>query len=199
VLRGNLSTRPFYNERLVSLSLGLVAVVVLALTAFNVSQLVSLSGERSDLRARIARDDSEATRVNAEAAALQRTVSGGTLRILSGSTREANALIDERTFSWTGFFGLIEKTLPVDVRLVAVTPHADKGELRIEMLVVSRGRGDLDTFIDALLETGAFYDVIPKSEQINDDGTRGVALEAGYLPPPAPKASGASGAGERRP
>jgi hypothetical protein len=36
VLRGNLSTRPFYNERLVTLGLALAAVAALALTAFNV-------------------------------------------------------------------------------------------------------------------------------------------------------------------
>ena len=33
MLRTNLSTRPFYNERAVHVALGLVALVVLALTA----------------------------------------------------------------------------------------------------------------------------------------------------------------------
>ena len=35
MLRTNLSTRPFYNERAVHLLLALAAVIVLALTAFR--------------------------------------------------------------------------------------------------------------------------------------------------------------------
>ena len=35
MLRGNLSSRPFYNERLVSLGIGLIAAVAVALTVFN--------------------------------------------------------------------------------------------------------------------------------------------------------------------
>lgn len=42
MLRGNLSTRPFYNERLVTLGLLLAAVVAVALSIFNVSQVLSL-------------------------------------------------------------------------------------------------------------------------------------------------------------
>ena len=43
MLRTNLSTRPFYNERAVPLALAVVAVLVLAATVFNVTRLVALS------------------------------------------------------------------------------------------------------------------------------------------------------------
>ena len=36
----NLSTRPFYNHRLVSVSLGVLSLLVLGLTMFNVVQAV---------------------------------------------------------------------------------------------------------------------------------------------------------------
>lgn len=199
MLRGNLSTRPFYNERLVSFVIALVGIVVLALTAFNLSQLLSLSSQRSELRAKIARDRNEAARISSDAATLDRTVNRGMLQVLAGSTREANALIDERTFSWTVFFGLIEKTLPLDVRLVAVSPRSEKGERRIEMLIVAQGSDDLDTFIDALLDTGAFYDVVPKSKQSNDDGSVGVAIEAGYLAPGAARTASSATGGKGQP
>ena len=39
MLRGNLSTRPFYNERFVTIAMVLIALGALALTAFNVSEL----------------------------------------------------------------------------------------------------------------------------------------------------------------
>jgi len=112
MLRGNLSTRPFYNERLVSLVLGLIAVVALALAAFNLTQILSLSSERSTLRSQIDADTAEAARIRADATAVQQTIDRPTLSALLVSTREANRLIDQRAFSWTLFFHYIQKTLP---------------------------------------------------------------------------------------
>jgi hypothetical protein len=108
MLKGNLSTRPFYNEKVVSLVLGLVALVAIALTVFNTLQLISLTRQRRVLNSHIARDRGEAARITGQADAIKRTVDQSRLLLLAGSTREANGLIDQRTFSWTEFFGLIE-------------------------------------------------------------------------------------------
>ena len=51
MLRTNLSTRPFYNERAVHLVLGLVALVVLALTVVNLVSVVRLSRQNTVLSA----------------------------------------------------------------------------------------------------------------------------------------------------
>ena len=51
---------------------------------------------------------------------------------------EANALIDQRTFSWTEFFNLIESTLPPDVMLSAVRPSFKDGITRVNMFVLGR-------------------------------------------------------------
>ena len=42
-LRTNLATRPFYNERLAAVIVGVLVVVVLAFTLVNIVELVSLS------------------------------------------------------------------------------------------------------------------------------------------------------------
>ena len=60
VLRTNLSTRPFYNERAVHLLLALAAVVVLALTAFNAIRIIALSRQNTELSSLINRDHDEA-------------------------------------------------------------------------------------------------------------------------------------------
>jgi hypothetical protein len=186
MLKGNLSTRPFYNEKLVSLALGAVLLMAVGLTVFNVLQLVSLSRERRVLNAHIARDRGEAARISAQADALQRTVDRRRLQMLAEGTREANSLIDQRTFSWTEFFGLIEKTLPRDVRLIGVSPQVEKGEFKIAMRVVARTPDDLAAFAEGLTGTGTFYDVVPTSTQRNDDDTDTVTIVAGYLPPANP-------------
>ena len=126
MLRGNLATRPFYIERLVSALLVVLALIALALTAYNATRLTALSSRRSPLRAQIAADEAEVNRVRSEAAAIQGTVDRTALQTLAGSTRLANSLITARTFSWTTFFGVIEDTIPMDVRITAVSPEIEK-------------------------------------------------------------------------
>jgi len=57
MIRTNLSTRPFYNERAVMLVLAIAAVLVLVFTVFNASRLVALSRRQGTIGA--AADQSE--------------------------------------------------------------------------------------------------------------------------------------------
>ncbi len=67
VLRTNLSTRPFYNERAVQLLLALAALLVVALTAFNAIRIFSLSRQNTELSSLVNRDRQEAQRLTREA------------------------------------------------------------------------------------------------------------------------------------
>src|SRR4030095_3583117 len=101
--------------------------LVVALTAYNGWKLVTLSGQRSDAKARIERDHAEAARLRAAADAVERNINPRALSMLAGVAREATHLIHQREFSWTAFFGVIERTLPIDVRLTAVAPRVERG------------------------------------------------------------------------
>jgi hypothetical protein len=183
MLRGNLSTRPFYNERLATLAVAIVGVSAVLLSIYNASALMMLSSQRRELQSRISRDQAEAAGIRAEATARQQGVDPGLLARLAASTGEANDLIDQRTFSWTDFFGLIEKTLPVDVRLLMVSPRVERGAFRVAMTVVGRDLSDVSAFVDALRETGKFYDVAPIDQTKRDDGAFNALVEASYLSP----------------
>jgi Tfp pilus assembly protein PilN len=197
MLRGNLSTRPFYNDRIVSLGIAVLAVLVLALTAFNALRIISLSGQRAETDARLAETRGEAAAVRAQTAALRMGVDQAELGGLAAAAQEANALIDRRTFSWTALLGLLEGAMPPDVRLVSVSPRVDKTVLNVSMTIVARNYMDVDAFLDALRDTGAFYDVAPSETQERDDGTYTARVDASYLPA-APAATEAT-AGEARP
>lgn len=185
MLKGNLSTRPFYNDRIVTVAIAAAALLVVVASVINISRLVSLSSERSAVRARLEADASEAARIRAEAEALQGRIDRATLTRLATSAREANQLIDQRTFSWTALLGQLEDTLPPTVRLTAISPRAERGEFRVALAVVARELGDIDTFIEALLQTGGFYDVAPIEQRANDDGTFQAVVQASYLSPRA--------------
>jgi hypothetical protein len=186
MLRGNLATRPFYNERLVALGLVLVGVVAVALSVFNARRLLDLSRQLSALESTIGGEDHQAAVIRHDADTTNRTVDRKHLDTLVAEAHEANDLIDQRTFSWTTLFGLIEKTLPIDVRLVAVSPKIDKDGTLITMLVVSRRTEALADFVAALEGSagrGTFYDVLKHADQRNEDGTYNATIEAYYLPP----------------
>jgi hypothetical protein len=183
MLRGNLATRPFYNERLVTLAIVVVTVIVVALTIFNATQLVSLSSRRSALRAEIAADETQAAQIRANATAVQNSVDRAALQDLAGSTRLANNLITARTFSWTTFFGYIEDTIPFDVRITAVSPEIEKGEIIVSMLLLGRSESDIEAFAAALEGTGAFYDVGLTVADTTEDRLKRVTLTSKYAPP----------------
>jgi Tfp pilus assembly protein PilN len=193
MLKGNLSTRPFYNERLVALALATVAILALLLTAYDARRLVELSHRRTAALVRLDANRREAARIRGQAQALLQAVDRPTLTRLAAATREANGLIDQRTFSWTGLLSLLEQALPLDVRLVSISPRLDKGGTRISMTVALRDLADVDTFIDNLTGTDAFHDVSPTEQQHLDDGTYTARIDATYdIRRQPPAASGPS-------
>jgi hypothetical protein len=181
VLRTNLSTRPFYNERAVHAVLAIAAILVLAVTALNVVRIVRLSRHNTQLSARVARDRGEADRLTAEAARIRRGLDQKELQLVVDAAREANGLIDQRTFSWTEFFNRIEATLPPDVMLSAVRPTVDENGTRVQMVVLGRRTEDVDEFVEKLEATGAFEDVLPQQQETTEEGLQRVVINSWYV------------------
>jgi hypothetical protein len=181
VLRTNLSTRPFYNERAVHAVLAIAAILVLAVTVLNVVRIVRLSRHNTQLSARVVRDRGEADRLTAEAARIRRGLDQKELQLVVDAAREANGLIDQRTFSWTEFFNRIEATLPPDVMLSAVRPTVDENGTRVQMVVLGRRTEDVDEFVEKLEATGAFEDVLPQQQETTEEGLQRVVINSWYV------------------
>ena len=107
MIRTNLSTRPFYNERLVRLGLLVFLLVVAAATAFNVTRVVRYSRSDTQLSEQAARDEARAADLRKSAVRLRATVDPRQIESASLEARQANDLIDRRTFSWTEIFNLL--------------------------------------------------------------------------------------------
>jgi Tfp pilus assembly protein PilN len=108
------------------------------------------------------------------------------------AAREANAIIDMRAFSWGDLFSQIEATLPENARVTGVQPRLDKdGRFLIGMRVEARQVEDMQKFLDALEQTGAFRNVLATDEQATNDGLIEAIVEGLYEPaaaqPPAEK------------
>lgn len=205
MLTGNLATRPFYNERLVRGALAVALAVAVLWAALNVITLVSLSQQSAMLSDRIRNEGLRAAGARTEADTVRRGLNVADLKRVSGAATEANALIERRTFSWTGLFNQLETTLPADVRLVEVQPQTDDvGRLILSLTVVSRKIEDLDEFIRGLEATGAFSGVVSRSDEALDDGSIASTLQGYYTstasaPAPASEPSNGAAAPPRSP
>lgn len=192
MLRTNFATRPFYNERIVHVVLGLVAVVVLALTAFNAARWVTLRRHHAELVSQVSGAETRATQLQAEAQRLRRSLNRAEVDAVARAATEANTLIERRTFSWTGLLGRFESTLPADVRILSVSPKVDKdGIMTIRIVIVSRQAEDVETFLEKLAETRSFSGLLSHEEVLNADGMLEVTLEGRYLGPAPKPAAGA--------
>ena len=181
MLKTNLSTRPFYNERRVHLAAALVALVVVAFSVWNVARLVTLSSRRTALSTQIEADERAAADLRARAATLERGVDMVALGTVAAEAREANTIVDRRRFSWTAFFNRLEETLPAGVMLESVAPTVDRGEVTVSMVVVARRAEDVDEFMERLEASGAFGGVSPVNDTVGEDRLHHVALRARYL------------------
>jgi Tfp pilus assembly protein PilN len=182
MLRTNLSTRPFYNERGVHLLLLLVALIVGGVTLANVYELLQLSRQNTELSTNVNRDRAEADRLTRDAARIRRGINPDELQLVVDAAREANVLIDQRTFSWTALFNRIEETLPPDVMLTALQPMVDETGTKISMTVLARRTVDVDEFMEKLEATGAFENVLQRQDEDIEGGMTRAIIDTDYVP-----------------
>ena len=183
MLRGNLSTRPFYNERAVQALLGGLALALALLSLFTVWQFVVLTRQQGELSASIGRDEARAAALHREAQQIRSRVDTRQLDTTVKATREANTVIDERTFSWTALFNVFERTIPSEVRLRSVTPANDRGVLLVRFTVNAPSVEPVGLFLDRLEAAGAFVRLRSVEEQSLENGTYNVVCEGQYLGP----------------
>lgn len=184
MLRTNLSTRPFYNARGVRAGLGLLLALALGLTLFNAYEILRLQGQSREARDTITQNDAQARDLREKAVVIRRSIDRVKLEAVQIRAREANALIDRRTFSWTELLNQFESTLPPDVRIAGVIPQVDDdGRRMVQMTVFSRRIEDVEAFMDALEKTGVFAGVLPRSDRPDEEsGTIQTELQAYYTP-----------------
>ena len=194
MLRGNLSTRPFYNERAVRTMLAVLALVAIGLTIFNVVEILRLERAGRDARQTVAQNAAQAREMREKAQVIRQGINQAQLEAVRVSARDANALIDRRTFSWTALLNYFQATLPADVRITGVAPQIDDdGRMMVGITVFARRIDDLSEFEDALESTGAFTDVLSRTIGTEEDGTTRAELQGVYAGPvaagAAPRAS----------
>jgi Tfp pilus assembly protein PilN len=195
VIRTNLSTRPFYNQRAVHLWLSLAALAVVVATAANVAMGFRYRHGDTSLAARADADEARAADLRRQAARERGSVDLKKIDVAAAWARQANELIDRRTFSWTELLNRLEITLPDDAHIVAVRPKLDRQTgIVLTLAVVARDVDDVNRFMENLEATGAFKNPRPATERFNEQGLFESQIETNYVPAGAkPVATGGTG------
>jgi hypothetical protein len=171
MLRTNLATRPFYNDRVVRVGIALGVLALAAFTTFNVMQVATLNARISEMAQRADEAERRAADQRQQALTVRQSMNTVEMAAAQKAAQEANMLIERRVFSWTELFNEFERTLPADVRIAAVEPQQDSaGRLLVAVTVLSRRAEDLSEFMDRLEDSGRFRDVLNRSDQPQDDG-----------------------------
>jgi Tfp pilus assembly protein PilN len=177
VIRTNLSTRPFYNEGAVKLWLLVLAAIVGVATMVNVARIVGYSRSDTALATRASRDEQRAADLRREAGQLRAGVDLQQIELASTEARQANELIDRRTFSWTDLFNQFEMTFPDNVRVTSVRPQLDgRGGVLLTITVVARSVDDVDELLRNLEGTGSFKNFLTVDERFNDESMLSATL-----------------------
>jgi len=192
VIRTNLSTRPFYNERGVRVWLLALTMLVVLAALFNASRVIRYSRSDTELATQASRDEARADDLRKRAAQLRATVDPRQIDFASTDARQANSLIDRRTFSWTELWNLFERTLPDDVRIASFRPKLDaKRGIVLDINVVAKGVEDVGQWMERLEATGAFADLgRTLEEHFDDQGLLEASIETVYMPGAPPRTSG---------
>lgn len=183
--RLNLARRPFVDTRPANLALATLAIVAALLSglAFRTVQRYYRDSDATrraigSLRVEIGR--LEEARREREAALSRIDVAA-----LAESARDANALALTGTFSWTRFLTHLERTLPWDVRVTAITlnPQAKaegatgSGSARragegvdVGLTLVARDPDAVPKLVRAFYASPWFDRPVPLSEQSPDRG-----------------------------
>jgi Tfp pilus assembly protein PilN len=196
MLRTNLATRPFYNERAVRVGLAVAAVLAVIWSVYTAARVVSLTARNGDLSGQAASAEGRVQELAAQSRQIRESLNRSDVSTTEGAAREANLLIDRRAFSWTSLFNRFEETLPGDVRIVAVRPQIDRtGRFVLAISVVSRSVEAVDAFITEMEKSGAFHNTLPVTEQLEEDDTFRSVIQTFYTPSAAKPAT-ASESGE---
>ena len=180
MLRTNLSTRPFYNERAVHAVAAVIAAIVVAVTAWQGVRIVKLSRYKTELNAAIGKHRNEIDVRERDAAKIRAGIDQKQLAIVAAQAKEANQLIEQRTFSWTELFNLLEATLPDDVMLISVRPDFKDNITRIDLDLQAKSSDDVQAFWDRLEKTGAFHDVAWTAVTEENNGLDKMQMRAVY-------------------
>jgi Tfp pilus assembly protein PilN len=175
----NLARRPFRNERLPTLLLGLGCLALVAVTVRHaLAARDLLPGRTRQVEAELVELETELDSLRGEAAELRRLTAP---REAVQEWTVVKGLVDRRAFSWTGLFEALEKALPPGVRLVSVAPQDAPRGMELSLSAAARTAEDALALFKSLQQSQDFDGVLPEKVGESREGVE-VSCTVRYAP-----------------
>lgn len=185
-MRLNLASRPFRNERLPNLLAVVGLAAALGVSAWHLfvardvlpdrtSSLVHTLGERESESARLREEEASLRALRPEAASI-------------AEWKRVKDLVDQRVFSWSALFAVLQETFPDGVRLRSLAPEAKDGNMSLTIQINARTHEEALDLLTRMEDRPEFEGVQPTTRSTVDDGSIDLAcVVQRYLPqlPPA--------------
>lgn len=175
----NLASRPFRNERLPRLLLWVAWAAALALTVIHGSVVRDLLPQRTSARHAEAERLEQTLKTSAERVAVAKAdVSIESLKLWTA----LKAIVDGRTFSWTGLLADLERVVPPGVRIMSLSPDQKDGRTQLRLEALMRKAEESLEFLHALEARPQFSLVYPLSVSEDSQGLRHTSYTMLYEP-----------------
>jgi len=190
----NLSSRPFKNDTLPWVGLGLAVVALTLLTIWNVRTYRQNSKWVADLQQQYSATRDELDLFDLRERGAQKGIEDYDLPALQLRADKANEVILWKAFSWTRLFNLLQEVLPNDVQMISIRPifrpqGADQGRddklggrVPVSVEGVSKTLKAFFAFERALLAHHNFDRVEPEGHTLSRTGALAFELKFLYAP-----------------
>lgn len=171
-LTNNLAAEPFLNRRVpVAVALALAGLAVAA-TAANLLLFVVRGGEYRQYRAERAAQQERMAQLAQELKDQARVLEGREVSDYVAGARFAQALLEEKRFSWNRFLEDLEDAKPFGVMYSDIAPRGTSdGTLEVRLRGAANSREEVLALEQNLLESPAFRSPQLDSEEKDQGGT----------------------------
>lgn len=184
----NLAAEPYRNDMPFAVLLVLLGAVAFGLTGWGSYSYFTASAQRAALEAELAGHSSRMADMKKEADQITAELGVFDEPLLASQAAFVDGILDQRNFSWTSLFNVLEQTVPWNVRLTAIRPTFKDDAVEITLHGTAQ---DLDALLDlqnALLHSPYFRDVIPGGYERDEvDQRYSFRVTTLYTPEPAPQ------------
>jgi Tfp pilus assembly protein PilN len=165
----NFARLPFRNERLPRLVYGLLGLLVVVATAVHAVNLTRhLLKEREELDVKVGKLEEEISALDRELSQARSQVAPAPGPLDDLRVSFLAGVLRQRGFSWTGLFNELEAITPENVRLKAIVPKEEQGEITVRLSVIGRSVEDILQMVRRLEESHLFSSVMPLDEAEED-------------------------------
>ena len=199
----NLASKPLLNTTPLLVLLGALAISAVGLTAWNTGLYLNTRAEARAVENQLKELEEQEKALLDRRSELTRRLQGTDLEALERRVAAANAVLAEKSVSWTLLLERLQEVTPWDVRLEAIRTSVQDEGVNLALELRTKKADYYWDMIERLEAHPCFSNVYPSGETLKEDGELEVRLGLQHdpwcgRPNPNPQGKGNARRGGRR-